>query len=75
VCIQKLERDTREIGGGGGEGAARAEGEEFRVVTRGDKRAGEEDRLALGATAAEVILDDENFHCAMQRRTNSERLR
>jgi putative membrane protein len=32
-------------------------------VARGGKRVGEKDRLALGATAPEVILDNDDFHC------------
>ena len=33
-------------------------------------RGAEEYRLALGAAAAEIILDDENFHCSANKRGN-----
>ena len=44
--------------------AARPEGEEGDLVPGLGEGRGHEDGLALGAAAAEVVLDDENFHCS-----------
>ena len=46
------------------EHAAGAEGEEGDLVAGPGEGRGHEDGLALGAAAAEVVLDDENFHCS-----------
>jgi hypothetical protein len=50
-----------------GQGAARSEREERGLVTGGGERVGEENRLAFRATAAEAILEDNNFHCPTHR--------
>ena len=67
VNIEGLERARCEISRRGGERAARTERKQMGLVARGAKRPGEEDRLTLGAAAAEAILHDKNFHCGVSR--------
>ncbi len=45
------------------QGAARPEGDQVGIVTGLGETAGEEDRLPLGAAAAQVVLHDKYFHC------------
>lgn len=70
--IKRLKAAAIDGGGdGSGEGAAGAESQEGRGVAGGGKGVGEEDRLALGAAAAEVVLQEEDFHCPGRGREDS----
>lgn len=63
--VAALQRVELETGArlGRVERAARAEGDELRVVPGGGEAAREQDRLAFGAAAAQEVLHDEYFHC------------
>src|ERR1019366_4385659 len=54
-----------------GQGAAGPEGEERGRVAAGGEVAGQQHGLAFGATAAEAVLKDEDFHCPRGRWTKS----
>ena len=45
------------------EGPAGAEGEKAHGVAGGGETVGEEQSLAFSAAAAQVVLDNEDFHC------------
>ena len=61
--LECAERDTAP-GQIGGKHAARAEGDQRYAVAPRREAPGEEDRLSLGAAAAQPILHEENFHCS-----------
>jgi len=55
------------------EGAAGAEGEQTRAVAGRGEGQRQPDRLALGASASQDVLDDDDFHCAGRRPAESGR--
>ncbi len=61
--IKGLERLHGRQGGALGENAAGAKRQDTGVVTAFAEGCGEEERLAFGAAAAEVVLEDQDFHC------------
>ena len=71
--IKWLERAVIQVLAEVGQSSAGAEGEESRGMSAGGERPGEHEGLALGAAAAEIVLDDENFHCRAISRSESAR--
>lgn len=60
--VAGLQGNDIERRGFAGEGAAGAEGEETHGVADGGETVGEEQSLAFGAAATQVVLDEEDFH-------------
>ena len=71
--IKRLERAVIQVLAEVSQRSAGAEGEEGRGMSAGGERPGEQEGLALSAAAAEMVLDDENFHCRAISRSESAR--
>lgn len=69
--VKGLERAVIQVLAEVGQRSAGAEGEESRGVSAGGECPGEQKGLALGTAAAEIVLDDENFHCRAISRSES----
>ena len=69
--VKGLERAVIQVLAEVSQRSAGSEGEEGRGMSAGAERPGEQKGLALGAAAAEIVLNDENFHCRAISRSES----
>jgi len=72
VKVERLERAQVNPGGAFAQSAAGTKSQQRGGVPGGGESAGQQDRLALGPAAAQVVLDDENFHCGAVIRAKSD---
>src|SRR5580693_7831061 len=63
VKIERLECTLDDVVQPGGKCAAGTEGKQHGIEAGGGESARQEDRLALGSAAAQIVLENENFHC------------